>query len=93
MDTGLDVQPFKIVEPWTDLDNDVCHYLYDRGIKFDMYGASDGSISTVIYSTNITPHEALQIKLIFPGISVTPVEATKKVSTLARQVCENITER
>jgi len=90
MDSGLDTRPFKIVEPWTDQENDVCHYLHDRGIEFDMHSTSDGT-ATIVYSTNITPYEALHIKLVFPGISVIPCEIPKKVSTLARQVCENIT--
>jgi len=82
MDIGLDLQTYSIVEPWTDLDNDVCHYLYHRGIKFTMHGSSDGTTAVIVYLTNISGHEALQIKLVFPGVSVTPSAVPKKVSTL-----------
>lgn len=90
---GLEVIPYNIVEPWTEDDNDVAHYLYDMGLKFSMCGVStpDGSDNTIIYTVNITPEDATVIKLIFPGIHVFPCKLKEKVSIMAREVCKNTT--
>lgn len=93
MDTGLEIIPYNIVEPWTDDDNDIAHYLHDMGLRFSMRGVStvDGKDNTVIYTVSITHEDATAIKLIFPSIHVYPCRFKEKVSTMARRVCENTT--
>lgn len=88
MDTGLDFVFYNIIEPWTDSDNDVAHYLYDLGVNFNMRGSDTYSNPNpcVIYTTKITGLDALRIKIVFPNISIKLCAVPEKVSTLARRV-------
>jgi hypothetical protein len=91
--SGLETFPYNIVEPWTDDDNDISHYLCDMGLRFSMRGISNpnGGNNTVVYTVNITHEDATVIKLTFPGITISPCIVKEKVSTVVRRVWENIT--
>jgi len=84
MDSGLEVF-CNIQEPWTTDDNDVGHYLFERGIKYALASKTDH----IIYTAKLSGEDLVALKLIFPAIIIKDNLPIEKVSTIAQRVLCN----
>jgi len=75
----------NIQEPWTIDDNDVGHYLFERGIKY----ALASKTNHIIYTVKLSSEDLVALKLIFPAIIIKDNLPIEKVSTIAQRVLCN----
>jgi len=78
----------NIQEPWSVDENDVGHYLFERGIKYSLASKT----SHIIYTAKLSGEDLVALKLIFPAIIIKDNLPIEKVSTIAQRVLCNATK-
>jgi hypothetical protein len=91
MDTGLE-KYCTIQESFdADEDNDVGHYLTNRGVKYTLSTKTQVRANYIIYTARLAGEDLTALKLIFPGIIIKDNLTIEKVSKMAKRVLGNVT--
>lgn len=85
MDSGLEAF-CNIHEPWSLDENDVGHYLFERGIKYSL----SSKTNCIIYTAKLSGEDLVVLKLKFPAIIIKDNLPIEKVSTIAQRVLCNV---